>query len=185
MIRTVNGIKYELTRKNVRNINLRISGGIVKVSARRGIPAEYIDSFVASKRAFIERALTRESNRIPLSPPNVSTAEAVRYFTAITERIYPLFARFSFPFPVIKARLMKSQWGNCRRAQNTVTFNTYLCSLPERCAEFVAAHELAHMVVNDHSPAFYAVLREVMPDCDLRKKELSKFSLRSAPPADR
>ncbi len=170
MIRKINGIEYELTRKNVKNINLRISGGSVKVSARRGISAEFIDSFVASKKTFIERSLSREADRIPLFPPDVSTDEAAQYFTLITERIYPLFSRYGFPFPQIKARLMKSQWGNCRRAAGIITYNKYLYSLPASLAEFVAAHELAHMVVSAHSPAFYSVLDEIMPDHRTRRK---------------
>lgn len=51
-------ISYELVRKNVKNINLRIKPeGTVHVSAHRCVPVKYIDSFVASKGEVICSAL--------------------------------------------------------------------------------------------------------------------------------
>lgn len=176
MIRKIQGIEYELTRKNVKNINLRVTGGKVSVSARNGIPASYIDAFVASKSDFIKRAAERAESRIPIPVPDIDNIEALRYFTDITNRIYPRFSRFGFGFPSINVRLMKSQWGNCRRAAGIITYSKYLYALPAHLAEFVAAHELAHMVVSGHSAEFYAVLDEVMPDHRARRAELAKYS---------
>ena len=48
---------YQLIRKNVKNINLRVkSDGSVVVSASPGVPEDYIDDFVYSKRSFIQKA---------------------------------------------------------------------------------------------------------------------------------
>lgn len=178
MIRKIHGIEYELTRKNVKNINLRVTRGKIKVSAGNGIPASYIDAFVASKAEFIKKAAERAESRIPVPVPNITDNEALMYFTDITRRIYPRFSRFGFPFPSIKVRLMKSQWGNCRRANGLITYNKYLCSLPDRLAEFVAAHELSHMVISGHSAEFYAILDEAMPDHRARRAELSQYSIK-------
>ncbi|MEG1971894.1 MAG: SprT family zinc-dependent metalloprotease [Oscillospiraceae bacterium] len=50
-------ISYRLIRKNVKNINLRISpqNGIV-ISANKKVPAEYVDNFVKSKESYILKA---------------------------------------------------------------------------------------------------------------------------------
>lgn len=62
--RFAGGISYVLTRKRVKNINLRITPqGQVSVSAPYGVPAEYIDGFVAKKREFILSALARAEAR--------------------------------------------------------------------------------------------------------------------------
>lgn len=178
MIRNINGLEYELIYKKVKNINLRISDGSVKVSAPRGTSAAYIDDFVASRSHIVSKALAREALRTVLPRPDISSAEAVRYFTDITRRIYPRFSHYAFPFPQIKTRIMKRQWGNCRSTAGLITYNKYLYGLPERLIEFIAAHELAHMVYADHSPRFYALMDEIMPDHRARRTELSEYTIR-------
>lgn len=53
-------ISYVLTRKPVKNINLRIKpDGRVLVSANNRVPIGFIDAFVRQKQAFILSALAR------------------------------------------------------------------------------------------------------------------------------
>lgn len=65
-LRRVSGeIIYTLTRKRVKNINLRVKPEGVFVSAARNVPVGYIDDFVRSKEDFIREARRRmaaESN---------------------------------------------------------------------------------------------------------------------------
>ncbi len=58
-------IIYELTRKTVKNVNLRIDvSGNVKVSASRRVPIDYIEGFMRQKQALIVSAVCRaEENR--------------------------------------------------------------------------------------------------------------------------
>ncbi|MDE5823144.1 MAG: M48 family metallopeptidase [Lachnospiraceae bacterium] len=53
-------IRYELTRKSVKNVNLRIdAAGNVKVSASRRVPVNYIEGFMRQKQALIVTAVER------------------------------------------------------------------------------------------------------------------------------
>lgn len=53
-------IKYELTRKSVKNVNLRIdAAGNVKVSASRRVPVNYIEAFMRQKQELIVAAVER------------------------------------------------------------------------------------------------------------------------------
>jgi len=68
MIRTVatdnNVISYELTRKKVKNINLRIRrDGTVAVSCGRYVSCGQVDSFVKSKSGFILKAIEKTDER--------------------------------------------------------------------------------------------------------------------------
>ncbi|MCH5325179.1 MAG: M48 family metallopeptidase [Eubacterium sp.] len=59
---TANGIKitYELERKRVKNINMRIKRDMtVTVSASRAVPVGYIDGFVVSRADFILKTLEK------------------------------------------------------------------------------------------------------------------------------
>lgn len=58
-------LEYQLTRKKVKNINLRVKpDGQVFVSASESVPVDFIDNFVKDKQEYIFRALSKyEENR--------------------------------------------------------------------------------------------------------------------------
>ena len=56
-------IIYELHRKRVKNMNLRVTtSGVVRVSASPSVPLHTIESFIIRHRAFIEKALQRRKD---------------------------------------------------------------------------------------------------------------------------
>lgn len=178
MLRSAGGIEYDLTYKRIKNVNMRIGAdNRIRVSAPFGVGFDFIDSFVLSRRGFIERALETNSRRLPAAEPEVSGAEIRRRLYEIYREQYKKFSAYGFPLPSLKVRDMKSQWGNCRRELGVITLNKRLYSLPRRLIELVAAHELAHMVEPNHSAAFYAVLSSVMPDRRERDEELKRYSI--------
>lgn len=57
-------IEYELTRKLVKNVNLRVAAdGSVRVSANRRVPIEFIERFIIDKQDFIINAVERAKAR--------------------------------------------------------------------------------------------------------------------------
>ena len=57
-------LEYRLTRKNVKNVNLRINiDGSILVSANYTVPVEFIDNFVKQKQEFIIRTLGEYEKR--------------------------------------------------------------------------------------------------------------------------
>ena len=103
------------------------------------------------------------------------TCEAV--FAAALEKWYPRFARWNIPKPVLRHRRMKSRWGSCQPATAVIMMNERLLHAPPECTEYIMVHELAHLVRADHSPAFHAVVTEVMPDWKVRKKRLQEAKI--------
>ena len=93
-------------------------------------------------------------------------------FAAILERWYPSFARWNIPKPMLRTRRMTSRWGSCQPATAVITMNERLLHAPMECTEYIMVHELAHLVRADHSPAFHAVVTEVMPDWKARRQRL-------------
>ena len=55
--------------------------------------------------------------------------------------------------------------------------NERLLHSPPECTEYIMVHELTHLVRADHSPAFHAVVTEVMPDWKARKKRLQEAKI--------
>ena len=97
---------------------------------------------------------------------------------ALTARVYPYFKARGKTFPELKFRKMRSCWGNCRSEKGIVTYNTALIGAPVECMEYVAAHELCHLLHPDHSAAFYAELANVIPDWKRRRQLLKEYGRR-------
>ena len=91
---------------------------------------------------------------------------------SICRELFPYFKRRGVSFPKIAVRRMKASWGNCSTL-GKITFSTELVDKPLECIEFIAAHELTHLLYPDHSKDFYAELDMVMPDWKARNKKLN------------
>ena len=166
-------IEYELTRKCVKNINLRVRpDGTVAVSAPMRTPQDRIDGFVLSRADRIIEAVGRARQTPALPEPSDDEVRACMLFVrSEVDRLFPYFASLGVAYPEIRFRHMTSQWGNCRTSENRVTFSTRLALLPRDCVSMVVAHEMCHFLHADHSAAFYAELEKIVPDYrELRKK---------------
>ncbi len=69
----------------------------------------------------------------------------------------------------------QTQWGSCTR-RGHVRLNWRLVQAPLSLIDYVAAHELAHLVHLDHSPRFWAKVAELCPDALARRAELRAMS---------
>ena len=56
-------ISYTLTRKKVKNLNLRITGGEVRLSAGPRVPLAHCDQMVAERAGWIQSSLARQQSR--------------------------------------------------------------------------------------------------------------------------
>ena len=90
--------------------------------------------------------------------------------------VYPLVEPLGVAFPVLKLRLLKSQWGNCHWNRGYITLNTALARCPEELRDYVALHELLHFLHHDHGSGFYAKMDALMPDWRTRRQALQDCS---------
>lgn len=73
--------------------------------------------------------------------------------------------------PKIAIRKMPSRWGSCSITGN-INLNPELIKAPIQCIDYVIVHELCHRIIHDHSPAFYRLLSQSLPDWKARKSRL-------------
>nr|WP_301332639.1 SprT family zinc-dependent metalloprotease [Parerythrobacter lacustris] len=69
-------------------------------------------------------------------------------------------ARAARPEPAIALSRAQRRWGSCSTS-GTVRINWRLVMAPDAVRRSVVAHEVAHLVHFDHSPAFHALLGEL------------------------
>lgn len=65
------------------------------------------------------------------------------------------------------------KWGSCSSLRN-VTLSKNLSFLPDRLVEYIVYHELAHIIVLNHSDRFFEIIKREFPNyhlCDEKLKE--------------
>lgn len=73
--------------------------------------------------------------------------------------------------PPWKLLTMKKQWGSCS-PRGALSLNPHLVKAPSECIDYVLLHELCHLKLHNHSPAFYQHLRKEMPTWESVKGRL-------------
>ena len=127
--RTVAGVTYTLTRRRVRNINLRVrTDGSVAASAAPRVSVMKVDAFVASKADWVRsaqaRVAARREQEAAQQPELPTRAEALAHIQVLCRAYYPQFAA-TCPgghMPKIAVRDMTTRWGSCSLKTGTLAF---------------------------------------------------------------
>ncbi|MBI3977943.1 MAG: M48 family metallopeptidase [Chloroflexi bacterium] len=75
---------------------------------------------------------------------------------------------------LVLIRNQRKRWGSCS-ADGTLRFNWRLILAPPAVVDYVVVHELAHLRVRNHSPAFWAEVAKLMPDYQLQRAHLKEI----------
>jgi len=77
--------------------------------------------------------------------------------------------------PPLSIRRMSRQWGSCS-PQGRISLNVGLVRVPRECIDYVLLHELIHLKVHNHGPAFYRILDRQLPDWKRTKARLDALA---------
>lgn len=172
-LRRAGGVEYTLTRKRVKNLNLRLApDGSVRASAPLRASGAAVDAFVAAHAGWVQKALSRqqaaEAARAALPTP--TAAECLPLFEAVSERVFPRFEKvLGGKKPVLKVRDMRTRWGSCHPAKRQITLAARLALQPPQAIEYVVVHEYCHFVHPDHQAGFWALVESLLPDYKARR----------------
>ena len=76
----------------------------------------------------------------------------------------------------VSVRDQASRWGSAitRNGEGHISYSWRLICAPPDILEYVCAHECAHLVEANHSPAFWAVCERLFPETKMAKRWLRK-----------
>ena len=147
------GRQYRLRVVAGAGIGVRLRGRWLEVDVARGVPAEDRPTLVRS--LLIDWYRRRAAARLP--------ERAARWAAHIGVEPRAVFIRDQ-----------KRRWGSCDAAGN-VRFNWRVVQAPMKLVDYVVAHELVHLVHEDHGREFWGRLGQVMPDYEERRAGLRRI----------
>ncbi|MFC4454504.1 SprT family zinc-dependent metalloprotease [Deinococcus sonorensis] len=86
--------------------------------------------------------------------------QARAYFTPLVHRLSEQLGR---PVRAVRLTSAQTRWGSCT-ATGDIRLHWRLMLAPQRVAEYVAAHEVAHLQELNHSARYWRVVARLMPD---------------------
>lgn len=163
---TIDGITLtlEVERKRVKNVNARLAGVRLRISAPPTMPEKEL------KRVTVELARTLLRRR---------RGRELNHGDDLLQSARRIAARFPAPPAVREISFSTTQhvrWGSYSAATGAIRLHAALASMPPWVCRSVIAHELAHVFHRDHSAAFWALLRSVCPEVDRARAFLAGVS---------
>ena len=99
--------------------------------------------------------------------------QAEPLFAESLTRVWPHFAEFNLTRPTLAVRQMRTRWGSCTPRTARIRLSPELVRARPECLDYVLLHECCHLLVGDHSKAFYDLQTRLMPDWEQWKVELN------------
>ncbi len=161
--------KAEWVRRMLRDAAGRetvVAGGEIRFEGRalRIAEAQVRAARVEGDRLVVPAGADRVAPRVLAF---LKLAARQRLLTASESHAVALGRRFSR----ITLRDTRSRWGSCT-ADGRLMYSWRLIMAPPEVLDYVAAHEVAHLVEMNHSPAFWAVVEGLMPDYSRHRRWL-------------
>ena len=177
-----------VTRKRVRNLNLRVHGdGSVVASVpwhtSRERAQQFLDAHATWIFSRVSNKAKRQGRRENDSPAyalwgreqrtedgQAASAEELdalwrreveRALPGVIARMEPLVGAHATSWQL---RAMSSRWGSCTPARGSIRINVRLAAYPPECLDYVVAHELAHLLEPSHNARFHAIVARAIPD---------------------
>ncbi len=100
--------------------------------------------------------------------------EAAR--SLVKNRLAYFNAFYQFKIGRVAIKNSRSRWGSASKKGN-LNFNYKVALLPQDMADYVIVHELCHLREFNHSPKFWALVAQTVPNWRIIRKKFKKIRL--------
>ena len=174
-------IRY-LSRRHLRSRHIRFiihSDGRLVLIRPYHVSLARAEAFLLERQAEIAGHLAKLGQTDMPSPAErrrgyLHSKEAARRL--VLERLKHFNAHYRLRYAKVSIRDQRTRWGSCSRAGN-LSFSYRLLNLSPEARDYVIVHELCHLKEMNHSPRFWRLVAETMPDYQKLRRELKKSPL--------
>ncbi len=162
-------IAYSLkSYRTSRRLRLMIYGnGEISVTKPTFVNEKAVVDFLQSRAAWI----TGKINNTKFVPGNPVTEDTLANYkrhkdraeAMINDRLVYFNRFYGFKYQAVRIRRQKTRWGSCSKNGN-LSFNYRILFLTPAEADYIIVHELCHLKEFNHSPNFWALVAQTIPD---------------------
>lgn len=169
---------YQIRRSDRKTVALKIlPNGDLLVCAPHRFPVREIERLIEQHRGWIAKHRELVQKRCEREKAYAEPSQVEELYQRAKELI-PLkvehYAHLMGVTPTaIKITSAQKRFGSCS-GKNSLCFSYRIMMYPEAAIDYVIVHELAHIRHHDHSPAFYAFVRSILPDFKEREAMLKE-----------
>lgn len=152
-ILTVGNKQYHIhiTRNDKKGSSARLSGTIITLNLSCHLSQQQEQHHITT---LLSRCIARE--RLPYLEETIKTLNGKHFNKNINKILF---------------KHNKSNWGSCSRKGN-INISTRLLFAPDDVLEYVCIHELAHLLVPNHSERFWMLVESAMPNYEEKEQWL-------------
>ena len=174
------GYTLRLNRR-ARHLRLAVHGdGAVVISAPPGLPAYFIDRLIAQKSQWVQDKLEYFKQFPVVKSVAESRSDYLRYKKQarllVLRRLEYFNAFYGFDHGRVSIRNQRTRWGSCSSKCN-LNFNYKIAFLPDHQADYIIVHELCHVGEFNHSPGFWDLVCQTIPNHRAIRRELRHSGL--------
>jgi predicted metal-dependent hydrolase len=167
--------------RRARRLRLRVSwNGSVQITLPAGVSKCRAMSFAVENSHWIKAqrqkidALWSKHHCLPENNHRFASLEEASRF--LKTRLAQLAACNEMPFKKVSIRNQKTRWGSCS-ADNSISLNVRLASLPVELMDYVLLHELVHTRIKNHGDRFWEFLHRLAPNGEVLRKKLRDYRI--------
>jgi predicted metal-dependent hydrolase len=175
-------LTYELCRSaRAKSVTLRIhpgpaEGGRVVLTVPKRASVQNAERFLTDHASWVVDQVKQLAGRETILPYTGRQEYRKRREEALSfvqRKVEHWNGMYGFEYGSVSVRDQKTRWGSCSGKGN-LSFSWKLIMLPERMADYVIVHELCHLKEFNHSPRFWELVSQAIPDCRHIARELRK-----------
>lgn len=153
-------------------------GAVQAVVAARGDRIPYLGSQLELRAQAGRTRVHRKGDLLLVPAGDAQPAALERWFRRAAQReIAPRLDRavadLGTSYRALTIRNQRTRWGSCS-SSGAMSFNWRLLLAPEAVLDYVVWHEACHLLVMDHSPSFWALVRRYCPGYEEHRRWLRR-----------
>jgi predicted metal-dependent hydrolase len=150
------------------------SDGDIVVSGPLRLSDAFAARAIESHRQWIERMIEKQKKMTVGLQLEKDVVDRREFLREVADLVRRRAGAMGVHVRKVSVRKMRSRWGSCSKEGN-ITINLLLGHLPDELLEYVAVHELCHLVHHNHSKSFWDLVHAYLPDFKQRKIMLNRY----------
>ncbi|WP_050527440.1 M48 family metallopeptidase [Pseudorhodobacter aquimaris] len=156
-------------RKALLNV---VQGGVVALGDEIPVEGRLVRLMPGQGRNLV---LTQDTLLVPGTAERAGARVAAYLKTRARDRLAAASdhyaGRIGRQYRTLTLRDTRSRWGSCT-SEAGLMYSWRLIMAPPEVLDYVAAHEVAHLIEMNHSPRFWAIVADLRPDYEVHRRWL-------------